>query len=189
MNSCNTNHILKDVSYIWILPPSTTSGYLVILHNSDTIPLPSSATVLPLPLGFPAAPSTPAICLALPSHHHLTPPYIFPTTSPLSSLYFLSNLFPFPIYLLSRFPLSVLSQVRKSQHWKGLGAHGDRTQPVSHRRDTRCRQRKLRFSKVPVETGNRAQPALPQSQSSSHTIAAFQTGRHHKDQAQPPHFR
>lgn len=166
-------------------PLGTWSSFIILTPSPFPLqPLFCLCRLVSLP-----CPPPPAVGLALPSHHHLTPPCIFPTTSPLSSLCFFFNLFPFPIYLLSRFPLSVLSQIRKSQHWKGPGAHGDRTQPVSHRRDTRCRQRQLRFSKVPVETGNRAQPALPQSQSSSHTIAAFQTGRHHKDQAQPPHLR
>lgn len=108
------SHPKRSVSYIWIFSPSTTSGCLVILHNFDTISLPFSATISPLPRGFPAVSSTPSNGLAVPFHHHLTPPCIFPTTSPHSSLYFLPNLFPFPIYLLSRFPLSVLSQIRKS---------------------------------------------------------------------------
>lgn len=187
MNSCNTNHILKDDSYIWIFPPSTTSGYLVILHNSDTIPLPSSAS-------FASAAWFP--CLALHPCHWPGPPFPPSPDSTLHLSYYLSTLLtllPFQSLSLPHLPpVQVPTQCpfpdSLSQHWKGPGAHGDRTQAVSHRRDTRCRQRQLHFSKVPVETGNRAQPALPQSQSSSHTIAAFQTGRHHKDQAEPPHL-
>lgn len=104
MNSCNANHTLIDPS----LPRSTTSGSLVILRNSGTIPLPSSAIALPLPLGFYAFSSISSTGLALPSHHHMTPPCIFPAALR-SKLYCLSNLFfPFLIYHLSSFLLSVL---------------------------------------------------------------------------------
>lgn len=95
-------------------PPKRCLLHLDISPHPPPLDSWLSFTILtPSPFSHLVLPVTWLPCLLLhpfrwPSHHHSTPPCIFPTL-PHSLLYFLSNLFPFLIYLLSWFPLSVLS--------------------------------------------------------------------------------
>lgn len=142
MNSRNANHILIDLSpKFGYFPPSTTSGSLAVLHNSDTILFPSSVIAPPLPLASMPSP---------PPHQPGSP---FPP-SPNSSIYlsFLSLhtlhsvSFPvglFLIYHLSWFPLTVhlFSTPLYPVLGGARGLWGLNPTPPFHTRGTRCRKR------------------------------------------------
>lgn len=171
-------------------PPSTTSGALAVLHNSDTILFPSSAIVPPLPLA--SMPSPPP--------HQPGPP--FPPSPDSSSIYFsylstLFTLFPFQLVSFSStscpgshsVSISLLPSFTQI-HNRGQGFMVIKPNPcLSHKWHQVQTERQLFPLRLLRKTGSRAQPVLSQSQPSSHTVAAFQAGRHHTDQGQPPHLR
>lgn len=191
MSSHNANHILIDLSpKFGCFPPSTTSGSLAVLHNSDTILFPSSAIAPPLLLA--SMPSPPP--------HQPGPPFPPPPDSSiyLSCLSTLFTLFPFQLVSFSSTPLSVhlfsnpLYPDSQVSTGRGQGLMVIKPNPcVSHKRHQVQRERQLRFPlRLLRKTGSRAQPAVPNSALLTHN-SCFSSWKapHRSGSASTPQIR